>query len=224
MRETPKPPRLFKRNNQNKREMAKDCTESKLYESLRHCAGSPVLPGIRQRGYFASKSDIVAWPKLAGKAAKEMREISVYQGSFTLAADKKWRYIDFTQNKGTLSYETQGDEPSRTFLNKATLNHPEIDEDAAAASRQMLYDDVVFVIPQRDGKWRVLGNESFPTDTKPQGTTGEGMTGEVGTTLEIEVADVCPLPFYVGTLDTEDGEIDCSGKEAPAEGGGTENP
>lgn len=190
--------------------MAKDCTESKLYESLKHCAGSPVLPGIRMRGYFISKDDIASWPTLPDTATKIMSELAVYSGSFTLAADKTFHSIDFTQNKGSLSYETQGDVPSRTFLNKATLSHPEIDEDAAGAARQMLYDDLVFVIPQRDGKWRVLGNDMFPTDTKPQGTTGEGMTGEVGTTLEIEVADVCPLPFYVGTLATDDGEIDCS--------------
>lgn len=196
----------------------------RLYESLKHCQGTSVLPGIRQRGYFISKDDITRWPSLPSVAKKAMSEIAVYNGSFTLAADKKWHRIDFTHNKGTLSFETQGDEPSRTFLNKATLNHPEIDEDAAGAARQMLYDDLVFLIPQRDGKWRVVGNDSFATDTKPQGTTGEGMTGEVGTTLEIEVADVCPLPFYTGTLDTDDGEIDCSQPAQPVtpptEGGG----
>lgn len=191
--------------------MAKTCTNTALYESLKYCKGKPVLPGIRQKGYFVSKDDITAWPTLPAAAKTNMNEIATYTGSFTLAADKKWHVIDFTLNKGSISWETQGDIPARTFLNKATLNHPEIDEDAAAASRQMLYDDIVFVIPQRDGKYRVLGNEEFPTDTKPQGTTGEGTSGDVGTTLEIEVTDVCPAPFYVGTLDTDDGEIDCSG-------------
>lgn len=190
--------------------MAKDCISTRLYESLKYCQGSPVLPGIRQRGYFISKADIVKWPLLPASAQKGMDETAVYRGSFELAADKKWHAIDFTHNKGALSYEAQGDKPSQTFLNKATLAHPEIDEAAAGAARQMLYDDIVYLIPQRDGKWRVVGNESFATDTKPQGTTGEGMTGEVGTTLEIEVADVCPLPFYRGTLDTDEGEIDCA--------------
>jgi len=191
--------------------MAKTCTNTALYESLKYCKGKPVLPGIRQRGYYISKDDITKWPTLPETATTAMSEIAIYSGSFTLAADKTFHAIDFTLNKGSISWETQGDAPARTFLNKATLNHPEIDEDAAAASRQMLYDDIVFVIPQRDGKWRVLGNEKFATDVKPQGTTGEGTSGDVGTTLEIEVTDLCPAPFYVGTLATDDGDIDCSG-------------
>jgi len=192
--------------------MAKTCTNTALYESLKYCKGKTILPGIKQRGYYISKDDIAAWPTLPSTATA-MGTLATYTGSFTLAADKTWHYIDFTQNKGSISWETQGDLPSRTFLNKATLNHPEIDEDAAGAQRQMLADDLVFVIPQRDGKYRVLGNDSFPTDTKPSGGTGEGTSGDVGSVLEIEVTDVCPAPFYVGTLATDDGEIDCSGGE-----------
>lgn len=197
--------------------MAKDCTSAALYESLKYCKGSAILPGIRQKGYFVSKSDITSWPTLPATASKEMKELAIYSGSFTLDADKKWHTIDFTLNKGSISSETQGDIPSRTFLNKATLNHPEIDEAAAGAMRQMLYDDLVYIIRQRDGRYRVLGNEMFPTDTKPQMTTGEGTSGDVGTTLEIEVTDVCPAPFYVGTLDTDEGEITCSETTAATE-------
>lgn len=199
----------------------KTCTEAKLYDSLVHCAGTSVLPGIRMKGYFISKDDLTGWPTLPSVAAKAMSELAVYTGSFELKADKKWHRIDFTYNKGSLSYEVQGDKPSQTFLNKGTLPHPEIDEAAAGAARQLMNDDCVFVVQQRDGKWRVLGNEMFPTETKPQGTTGEGTSGDVGTTLEIEVTDVCPLPFYVGNLTTDDGEIDCSGKTPTTPGGGT---
>lgn len=196
--------------------MAKTCSNTALYDSLKYCKGKTILPGIKQHGYFIPKDDIVKWPTLATAAKNAVTELSVYDGSFTLLADKKWYRIDFTQNKGSISWEAQGDLPSRTFLNKATLNHPEIDEEAAAISREMLADDLVYVIPQRDGKWRVLGNEAFPTDTKPQGTTGEGTSGDVGTTLEIEVTDVCPAPFYVGTLETVDGTVDCSTGEVTA--------
>lgn len=197
--------------------MSKTCTNTALYDSLKYCKGKTILPGIKQHGYFIPKDDIVAWPTLATVASKAVTELSVYSGNFTIASDKKWHRIDFTQNKGSISWETQGDVPARTFLNKATLNHPEIDEEAAAITREMLADDIVYVIPQRDGKWRVLGNESFPTDTKPQGTTGEGTSGDVGTTLEIEVTDVCPAPFYTGTLDTDDGTVDCSTGEVTTE-------
>lgn len=198
--------------------MAKDCTNTALYESLKFCQGRTILPGIRQKVYAVRKADIVKWPVLPATAKTSMAELATYTGDFTLAADKKWLRVDLTLNKGNIEWETQGEKPSRTFLNKVTLSHPEIDEDAAAFSRQAIGDDFVYIIQQRDGKWRVMGNEMFETDTKPKGATGEGMTGESGTQLEIEVADVCPAPFYTGTLDTEDGEVDCSGKPAETPG------
>lgn len=190
--------------------MSKQCTDAALYESLNFCQGKAILPGIRQKVYAQRKRNIVGWPTLPAAAEAAMKELAIYQGNFTLAADQKWLCVDLTLNKGVVEWETQGEVPSRTFLNKATLNHPEIDEDAAAFSRQAIMDDFVYIVQQRDGKWRVLGNEAFQTDTKPKGSTGEGTTGEGGTTLEIEVTDVCPAPFYTGTLETDEGTFDCS--------------
>lgn len=181
-----------------------------LYESLEFCQGKTIMPGIRQKVYVARKRDIVSWPTLPDTAKTDMRELAVYAGNFTLAADKKWLAVDLTLNKGQVEWESQGESPSRTFLNKATFYHPEIDEDAAAFSRQANTDDLVYLVQQRDGKWRVLGNEAFQTDTKPKGSTGEGTTGEASTQLEVEVTDVCPAPFYAGTLETEEGTFDCA--------------
>ena len=47
----------------------------------------------------------------------------------------------------------------------------------------------------------------FETDTKPKQDGGEGVTGDFGTTLEIEVTDVCPPPYYTGKILTADGTI-----------------
>ena len=42
---------------------------------------------------------------------------------------------------------------------------------------------------QRDGKFRVFGNEMFHTDTKPGQDSGTAVTDASGTTLEISVTD-----------------------------------
>jgi hypothetical protein len=39
---------------------------------------------------------------------------------------------------------------------------------------------------------------------------GQGATGTTSTTINAEATDEVPAPFYVGTLATEDGDIDCS--------------
>lgn len=191
----------------------KTCINTSIYDSLAFCTGQTVLPGIRKRVYVIPKAQIVKWPKLP-ETADEMKKLVIYDGSFTLAADAVFRHIDLSLNKGALNFETQGEKPSRTILNKGSFKHPYNDEDAAAFASQAIADDLVFVVQQRNGKYRVLGNEMFETDVKVSGGTGEGTTGDVGTTIEVEVTDKCAAPFYVGTLVTEDGEIDCSGKVA----------
>lgn len=187
--------------------MAKTCTNAALYNSLPFCKGTTILPGIRSRLYYIPKSDIVKWPKLPDTAKTEMAELAVYTDSFTLAADKFWRYIDLIDNKGKIESESQGDKPARSFLNKTSVVIPETDEEATGFCRQANTDDFVYLLQRRNGRFRVLGNEMFETDTKPKQDGGEGVTGDFGTTLEIEVTDVCPAPYYHGEIKTEDGSI-----------------
>lgn len=186
------------------------CENTALYQSLRFCQGTTILPGIRNRCYAVAKRDIVKWPILADEAASDMAELAKYKGDFQLATGKKWVRIDLVANKGQITYEVQGEKPSRTFLNKVTLTHPEGSAAALGFARQAAADDLVYLVPQRNGKFRVMGSEAFETDTKPTGDTGEGITGESSAALEIEATDVCPAPYYEGVIETDeedDGDI-----------------
>lgn len=183
-----------------------ECQVNAILGNLTHCAGTMILPGVRQRIYYIHHSDIVTWPKLPA-TGENMGALSTYTGSFTLAADKKWKHIDLTHNKGELESTTTGELPARLILNKFTIKHPKFDEAAAGLCRQITNDSCVFLIQQRDGKWRVLGSEAFRTDCKPGGRTGEGMSGEFGLNIEIEAADVCPAPFYTGDILTDAGTL-----------------
>lgn len=190
--------------------MAKECTNAALYSSLQYCKGKPMLPGIRSRLYFIPKRDIVKWPTLPDTADTEMGELATYEGDFTLASEAKWAYIDLVDNKGKIESESQGDKPARSFLNKTSVTHPETDEEATGFARQANSDDFVYLLQVRNGKFRVLGSEMFPTDTKPKQDSGEGVTGDFGTTLDIECTDVCPAPYYKGKIVTKDGTIDAA--------------
>lgn len=188
--------------------MAKKCDNSSLYESLDWCDGRTTLPGIRQRVYFIPKSEILEWPKLPSvKEAKSMGELAIYKGNFVLAADKKWRSLDSLDAKSNVTSESQGEKPSRTSLNKSTLKHAGTDEEATGFARQANVDNLVYLVQQRNKKFRVIGSDEFDADTKASQALGEGYTGEAGTTLEIEATDVCPAPFYTGKIETDDGDI-----------------
>lgn len=186
----------------------KDCGNIGLYQSLEFCQGTTVLPGIRKHIFALPKRDIVKWPVRATvKDAEKMADLAIYKGNFVLAADKKWLKMDLIANKGNLESESQGEKPSRTCLNKITVTHPSVEEDATGFAAQAVSDDLVYLIPQRNGKYRVLGNEMYETDTKPKQSLGEGTTGEAGTQFELEVTDLTPAPFYPGKIETEDGDI-----------------
>ena len=185
------------------------CAAGAPYDSLRFCQGQRVIPGIKNKSYYIAKRDIVKWPTLPDPSATgtTLKTAAVYAGDFTLAADKKWKCIDLALNKGNLEWETQGEHPSCTVLNKVTLSYPGTTAEAAAFCGMAMNDDLVYLVQQRDGQYRVLGNDMFNTVTKPKGSTGEGASTNGGTDLEIEVTDLYPAPFYGGKIETDDGII-----------------
>jgi hypothetical protein len=191
--------------------MSKTCS-AQLYSSLNWCEGQTVLPGIKPKVYFIPKKDIVLWPSLPEVSkATDMASLATYTDSFTLASDKTWLSIKALSTKSSVTTETQGEYPSVTCLNKVSLKHPGTDEEASGFCRQAMADDLVFLVQQRNGKFRVIGSEMFETTTKPSQALGEGNTGEAGTTIEVEATDICPAPFYQGNIVTEAGTI--SGKD-----------
>lgn len=186
------------------------CAQSAPYESLRFCQGTRVIPGIRDRVYYIAKRDIVKWPKLPAVNGESVlaSKLATYEGDFTLASDKKWQRIDLTLNKGNVEWETQGEQPSCTFLNKLTASYPGTSAEAAAFCGLAVNDDIVYLVQQRDGQFRVLGNEMFNTVSKPKGSTGEGTSTNGGTDIEIEATDLYPAPFYPGKIETaDDGDL-----------------
>lgn len=202
--------------------MAKDCTTTDMYESLKWCEGQTVLPGIRPKVYYIKKANIVTWPKLPDLgSAKSMKALAIYVGNFILAADKTWLTLNSLSAKSNVTSEVQGEKPSRTTLNKCSIKHPGTEEDAAGFCRQAMADDLVFLVQQRNGKFRVMGCEEFETDVKPSLALGEGITGEAGTTIEVDATDVCPAPFYPGKIETADGDISGVDGSAWTESGGT---
>lgn len=192
--------------------MNNDCAAVNLYDSLKHCKGETVLPGIRPRAWGISKNLILKWPKLGSLSDEDatMKSIATYDDDFTLAADTKFFAIDLLDTASNISSSSQGDKPSKTFLNSCTIKYPGNNEAATGFARMANSDDIIFIVQQRDGKFRVIGNEMFETNVNPSQESGMAVTDASGTTLEISVTDVCPAPFYTGKIPTEDGVLDCS--------------
>jgi hypothetical protein len=184
-------------------------TCSSLQKSLAWCQGTPELPGVRRRIYYISKGQIVKWPTLP-RDTKGRPTSAVLSGDFELKADAKWQYIDILPDKSQLTSEAQGELPSQTQLNKLVAVHPGVGEEASATAAYINNNDNVFVVQDMKDKYRVVGSEKWLTKSTVAQDLGQGATGTTSTTINAEATDEVPAPFYVGTLATEDGDIDCS--------------
>ncbi len=191
-----------------------------IQRSLDWCMGTPELPGIKRRVYYIAKNQIVKWPAFVRDDNGRVSS-STLSGSFTLVADAKWHYIVILADKSQLTSEAQGEVPSQTQLNKATLVHPGVGPSASAASAYLNNSDNVFVVEDMKGNFRIVGSERWMTKTTVAQDNGQGATGTTSTTISVEATDEIPSPFYVGTLNTEEGVIDCS--NGNVSGGNTNN-
>lgn len=187
------------------------CNAVNIYENLEYCPGETILPGLYDRLYAIPKRQIVCYPALPAVAANtEMSDAGTLDGDFTLAADAKFFRVDILDTASSLKSESQGERPSKTFLITLSVKYPGNNAAAAGFCRMANADDLLYIARQRDGQFRVVGNERFSTDTKPSQESGQAVTDSSGTTLEITCTDLCPAPFYTGKLQTDEGEIDCS--------------
>ena len=72
--------------------MSNNCSSTALYESLEHCKGTTVLPGLRPHIFYIAKSDIVTFPAPPNTVASDghMGDLATITTDFVLAADAKW--------------------------------------------------------------------------------------------------------------------------------------
>lgn len=160
---------------------AKNCLN--IQKSLSWCEGTPELPGIMRRIYYIAKSAIVKWPKLKRDANGVRCIEAAFDGSFELAADEKWRYIDILPDKSQLTSDPQGELPSQTQLNKLTAVHPSVGKEASAAAAYINNSDNVFLVQDMKGYWRVVGSERWTTKSTVAQDNGQGATGSTATTI-----------------------------------------
>jgi hypothetical protein len=184
------------------------CTDEKdLYGDVLFCKGKKSLPGIRSYAYFIKKKNILTWPTRATSTATTLAEIAKLVGDFVLVADKKWNKIDLIPNLQQVQSEQVGQYGSHLFKNTGTLVIPGTEEEVTGLASELNNDNCVFLVPQRNGKFRMLGNEEFDCEIKPGLDTGKGSEDTNATTLTITIEDEIAAPFYPGTIVTSGGNI-----------------
>ena len=186
------------------------CNRPNIYTDVKHCVGQTNYPGTREFVFQIPREDIAAWPtkdKPTDDGAT-LASIVTIQGSFVLAADASWKKITLAPDVNSFSSEAQGNWGSKTFNNTVTVVHPGVGPEAAGLCAMLNNDDSVFLVPMRDGRLRLFGNEMFPAMVNPKQESGAAAASDSAqTTLEISVTDETPAPFYEGNVVLSDGSV-----------------
>ena len=180
------------------------CTS--ILKNMDWCQGKPVLPGIRRRAYIAAADDVSVWPDFTRDELKRPTS-SILKDNFVLAEGAKFLVIDHLADKAEPKSDPQGEFPSQTFNNQLTLVHPEVGPEATAAITPFLNTEVVVIIEDMYGRFRVFGSKNWPAKIAPSQALGQGATGTSATTLTVSATDEVSMPFYEGEIPTEDGTI-----------------
>lgn len=190
-----------------------------LYEDLPSCRGQKSLPGTRNHMFMIRKANITKWPTRPGDDAATLEDIAKLKGDFELEADKKWLKIELVPNQNNIASERIGTYGSYLFRSTYTAVVPGSEEKQTALAAEVLNDDCVFLVPQRNGKYRLIGNDMFNCDVSPALATGSSTEDTNAITFTITCEETIPAPFYTGKIATNDGEIDGSTGEVPVDPG-----
>lgn len=188
--------------------MTKVCTNTNnLYDNVDFCPGQISLPGVRDHFYYIRKKDILKWPKLPLNSAESLEEVAVYEGNFTLVANAKFHRVDLVPSESEPKSEQAGSYGSYHFTNSISLVVPGTGKKVTGFITELNNDDVIILVPQRDGQNRVFGSEPFNVTIKPSQSWGKGSSDSNSTTIEVSCEDFAPTPFYPGDIETADGTI-----------------
>lgn len=183
------------------------CKEVDLYQNLNTCVGQVNLAGMRNHAFFTRKANVLTLPKPAGAEAADISKAAVIVEDIELAADKTFLKLQLVPNESEVKSEQQGAWGSYYFLNTVNLVLPGTEEEVTGTIYMLNNDDVIMLVPQRNGKYRLIGNDAFQVNVKPAQNWGKAAADSRQTVIEVSVEDEFPSPFYQGVIHTADGDF-----------------
>lgn len=194
--------------------MSKCVTAETIYQDIEFCQGKKSLPGIKPAIYGISTRDVLMVPEPVGT---DLKTRAVIKDDITLKSDAKWHKLDLVPDVNSFKSESQGQYGSKTFAVSCTAVMPGTSEEATAYCAEVNNDTMMYLVQQRDRKFRLIGSDVFPAQVNPAQDSGESPTDQNSTTLNITATSDVPAPFYQGKIVTEDGTINGTDGSAASE-------
>ncbi len=171
-----------------------ECVNNNVYMNLPFCPGQTRKPGMRKTAYYIQKSKIVTWP-----AASHGTTTS----DFVLAADAHWYEVDMIPKRSSLKSAPQGEWPNRSYEVTAVVFIPDDGPDTEDFCNMALNEELVLLMPRKDGTLRLIGCEEEIIEVSPEGDAGAESTDVMGETVTWKTTMDHKPYIYAGEVTTE---------------------
>lgn len=176
------------------------CTEVDLYADIEFCRGNATRPGVKPYILGIKKSNITTFPKPQGTDAAGVDTVAVIKDNFVLKTGTGWHRTELVPNVNSIGGESQGEWPSKSFLNTVVATMAGSGAKATGYASLLNNDDMVFLVPTRKGGFRLLGCEDEHVDVAVSQQSGQANGDQNQTQLTLTVTDDFLPPYYTGTI------------------------
>lgn len=176
------------------------CTDVDLYADIEFCRGNATKPGVKPYILGIKKSNITTFPKPRGTAAANLEGVAVISDNFVLKTGTGWHRTELVPNVNSIGGESQGEWPSKSFLNTVVATMAGSGAKATGYASLLNNDDMVFLVPTRKGGFRLLGCEDEHVDVAVSQQSGQANGDQNQTQLTLTVTDDFLPPYYIGTI------------------------
>ncbi len=161
--------------------------------------GQKIIPGVKGFFYLVCACDITTFPDFVATTA--VGDKLQLDGDIVLAAGKKFAKIELTTETGRIKHNGVGVKGSRNFTNGFEFKTPK-----TLASDEWFNENpngcFVALVPQKDGKIRVIGTKDIPAFMEVADADGGADNGDAAEwTATIMDKTGMVAPYYTGTID-----------------------
>lgn len=165
-----------------------------------HESGQDNSGGLQQEFYFAKLSDIATFPTPIDAPTTPTEKMTI-SSDFVMKSGKNFHKGYMTWGRGGVSWTLQGPMDGKSFRHNFEFYKPGADEESLSFLSLAKNENLVFIMKDKDGKFRVVGSEGIPAKMdSSEGGTGQTGEDDKGDTITFVSEGANPPYFYSGTI------------------------
>lgn len=180
-------------------------------KEIKKTPGIANMPGLGRIHYYTYLNDVLSIPKPLGfDLATSLEEMSVISSSIEMKPGKYMHPIYCTAETGGLKGESQGERDCKSVKRTATIHFPQLTAEVMGLSAAIINSDMLVLVKDRDGRFRMLGSEDYPAEIAPSDDTGTSSTDKKGIDFVISDVGAGPAPIYEGDIPLDESSTSSS--------------